>query len=134
MLKKQPACGPWLHLKIKVQWEHSRESLQRVSGAAVHRVALAAGGRKLPVPSERGGIMVMEGDEAGRCRLASMSGFHMSIKVSMCPAEDAQEAIGSVRPGWNAGTGGSSGVGAGLSDSQRTPHAGPVLSVLQAAG
>ena len=29
--QEKPACGPWLHLKITIWWEHSRESLQRVS-------------------------------------------------------------------------------------------------------
>lgn len=76
----------------------------------------------------------MEGDEAKRSRLTSTSGFHVGRKVFVCPAEDAQEAIGPVRPGWNSGTGGSSGMGAGRSNGQRTPHAGPVLRVLQAAG
>ena len=52
----------------------------------------------------------------------------------MCPAEDAQEALGPVRPGCNLGTGGSSGMGAGLSDGQGTPDTGPVLGILQAAG
>lgn len=36
-------------------------------------------------------------------------------------------------PGWDAGTGGGSGLG-GLSDGQRPPHAVPALGILQAAG
>lgn len=63
------------------------------------------GERRFLVPSERGGVMVMEGEEAGRRRLTSESGWHMGIPVSMCPAEDAQEASGPVKPGWTAGTG-----------------------------
>lgn len=77
----------------------------------------------------------MEGGEAGRrSRLISTSGFHASTEVSMCPAEDAQAALGPGRPGWTLGTEGRSGTGAGLSDGQGTPDTGPVLGILQAAG
>lgn len=49
-------------------------------------------------------------------------------------AEDTQEASSPVRPGWKVGQEGAQVPGLGLSDGQGTPHAGPVLGVLQAAG
>lgn len=80
------------------------------------------GGKRFPVPSERGGVMVLEGEEAGRSRLTSVSGWHMGIPVSMRPAEGAQEARGPVRPGWTAGTGRQPCDGGGGSQTAKGPH------------
>lgn len=66
--------------------------------------------------------MVMHGDEAGRSRLTSVSGWHTGIPVSMCPAEDAQEASGPVRPGWTTGTGRQPCDGGGGSQTAKGPH------------
>jgi hypothetical protein len=59
----------------------------------------------------------------------------LEYKVHTCLAEDAQEASGPVRMYGMQGRRGAWVQGWALSDSQRTPHAGPaLLRVLQAAG
>lgn len=93
------------------------------------------GERRFPVRPGRGGMAAVGGGEAGsRSGLISTPGFCVGTQVSVCPAADAQAALGPVRPGRNLGTAGSSSAGAGPSDGQGTPDAGPALGVLQAAG
>lgn len=65
------------------------------------------------------------GEAAGRRSQLSPG---QSVQVSCW---DALEVSGPVRSRWNAGTGGR--PWAGLSDSQRAPHVGSALWVLQAA-
>ncbi|EPQ18955.1 hypothetical protein D623_10019835 [Myotis brandtii] len=65
-------------LKIKIQWERSRGSLRRKEASSPF------GGGRGPGDGRLG---------AGKSRLASTPSSHVGVKVSTCPAEDAQEAM-----------------------------------------
>lgn len=129
------ACRPWLHLTEcrDVAGTFQRVSAKGLASRSSWSGCSPCGERRLPVPWEREDIVVTEGDEAGRrSRLTSKSGFHTGVKVSLGLAEHVRGGQRSREVG--VGPEGSPGVGPGPSDGQRTPHAGPVLGVLQAAG